>query len=50
MIIGGGLAGLVTAYELLDHDKKVLILDRDQEANLGGLARIAFGGIMFVVS
>ena len=48
VIAGGGLAGLVTAFELLDHGKRVLILDRDQPSKLGGLAKRSFGGVMFV--
>jgi predicted oxidoreductase len=47
-IAGGGLAGLVTAHELLDRGLRVLILDRDTEDRLGGLARRSFGGVMFV--
>ncbi len=48
VIAGGGLAGLVTAYELLDTGRKILILDRDEEKNLGGLAKESFGGIFLV--
>lgn len=47
-IIGGGLAGLCCAYEVLNSGKKVLILDRDAAENLGGLARKSFGGVMLV--
>jgi predicted oxidoreductase len=48
VIAGGGLAGLATAHELLDLGLRVLILDRDSEDRLGGLAKRSFGGIMFV--
>lgn len=48
IIIGGGLAGLVTAYELLDQNKTVVILERDKHEKLGGLAKDSFGGIMMV--
>jgi predicted oxidoreductase len=48
VIIGGGIAGLATACELLDSGKKVLILDRDNQEKLGGLAKESFGGIMAV--
>lgn len=48
LIVGGGLAGIVTALDLLDAGKKVLIVDRDKPANLGGLAKWAFGGMFFV--
>ncbi|MGM0746141.1 MAG: FAD-dependent oxidoreductase, partial [Bacteroidota bacterium] len=47
-IVGGGIAGIVSAIELLDQNKKVLILDRDDEENLGGLARWSFGGICMI--
>ena len=49
-IIGAGLAGLVTAYELLDTGRRITIFDRDTEENLGGLAKESFGGIFFVDS
>ena len=48
VIAGGGLAGLATAIELLDKGLRVLILDRDTEDRLGGLAKRSFGGVMFV--
>ena len=48
VIVGGGLAGLATAHELLDRGLRVLILDRDSEDRLGGLAKRSFGGVMFV--
>ncbi|WP_027126954.1 FAD-binding protein [Gelidibacter mesophilus] len=47
VIIGGGLAGISAAIELLDNNKKVLIIERDVEENLGGLAKKSFGGILF---
>lgn len=47
-IIGGGLAGLAAAYELLDNNKKVLVIERDTHEKLGGLAKESFGGIMMV--
>ena len=50
IIVGGGIAGIITAYELLESGKKVLIVDRDTEANFGGLAKWAFGGMFFVNS
>ena len=48
VIIGGGLAGLAAAIELLDHEKKVIILERDKQEKIGGLAKESFGGIMMV--
>lgn len=50
IIVGGGLAGIVAALELLNQRKKVLIIDRDKKENFGGLARWAFGGMFFVNS
>jgi len=47
IVIGGGLAGLSTAIELLDNNNKILIIERDIEDNLGGLAKKSFGGILF---
>lgn len=47
IIVGGGLAGISTAIELLDNNKPVLIIDRDIEDNFGGLAKKSFGGILF---
>ena len=48
IITGGGLAGIVTAVELLDNDQKVIILERDKKEKFGGLAKKSFGGIMMV--
>ena len=50
IIVGGGLAGLAAAFELIGFGKKVLVIERDLRENLGGLARKSFGGIMFVGS
>ncbi|HLN07684.1 MAG TPA: FAD-binding dehydrogenase [Xanthobacteraceae bacterium] len=50
LVIGGGLAGIVSALELIDHGCDVLLLDRDEEAAFGGLARESFGGLFFVGS
>ena len=44
-IIGGGIAGISTALELLNKGISCLILDRDIPARFGGLARDAFGGM-----
>ena len=45
LIIGAGIAGITAALELLDSNKTILLLDRDHEENLGGLAKQAFGGM-----
>ena len=47
-IVGGGIAGITTALELLKRDCDVLLLDRDTRDQFGGLARWSFGGIFFV--
>ena len=48
LIVGGGLAGLVTALELLRRGRRVTLLDRKGHAQLGGLAYFAFGGMALV--
>lgn len=48
LIIGGGIAGICTALELLDKGIEVLLLDRDNENKFGGMANEAFGGMHFV--
>ena len=47
IVIGAGIAGVTAAIELLDRGRRVLLLDRDVEANMGGLAKESFGGIWF---
>ncbi|RZI44556.1 FAD-binding dehydrogenase [Herbaspirillum sp. HC18] len=48
IVIGGGLAGIVAAQELLSAGKRVLLLERDVEENFGGLAKESFGGVFVV--
>ena len=48
VIVGGGLAGIAAAFEMLDCNLRVLLLERDEEHALGGLARESFGGVMLV--
>ncbi len=50
IIIGGGISGISAAIELLDANKKVIIIERDFEKNFGGLAKESFGGMFFVDS
>lgn len=47
-IIGGGLAGIAAALELLDHDMKIVIIDRDCAENFGGLASSSLGGMTLI--
>ena len=49
-IVGGGIAGVVTALELLDAGKRVAIFEREGESRFGGSALEAFGGMFFVDS
>lgn len=48
VIIGGGLAGIVTALEVLRAGQRVILVDRDTPERLGGLALWAFGGMALV--
>lgn len=48
LVIGGGLAGLVTAIECLRAGQSVTLVDRDTPERLGGLALWAFGGMALV--
>ena len=50
IVVGHGLAGLVAAAELADAGRKVLLVDQESEANLGGQAHWSFGGLFFVDS
>ncbi|HYW44257.1 MAG TPA: FAD-dependent oxidoreductase, partial [Bryobacteraceae bacterium] len=47
-IAGGGLAGIVTALELLDRGRRVLLIDKDRPEKFGGLARESFGGVHMI--
>ena len=48
LIVGGGIAGLVMAHECLEHGLSVRLLERGTEAEVGGLARLAFGGMALI--
>jgi predicted oxidoreductase len=48
LVIGGGLAGIVTALEALRAGKSVTVVDRDTPERFGGLALWAFGGMALV--
>lgn len=48
VIVGGGLAGIVTALEALRAGQSVALVDRDAPERLGGLALWAFGGMALV--
>jgi predicted oxidoreductase len=48
VVVGAGIAGLVTTLELLDHGHGVTLVDRCEPGEIGGLAREAFGGMFMV--
>ncbi|HET8746701.1 MAG TPA: FAD-binding dehydrogenase [Ramlibacter sp.] len=48
IVVGAGLAGLVTAKQLLDRGLRVALVEKGGERGLGGLALQAFGGMMLV--
>jgi uncharacterized protein len=50
IVVGAGLAGLVATAELAGAGKRVLVLDQENEASLGGQAFWSFGGLFFVDS
>jgi predicted oxidoreductase len=50
IVVGAGLAGLVAACELIDEGRRVLIVDQENAANLGGQAFWSFGGLFYVDS
>ncbi|MWB97365.1 FAD-binding dehydrogenase [Agromyces seonyuensis] len=50
IIVGGGLSGLVAAAELVDAGKRVILVDQEPEASLGGQAHWSFGGLFLVDS
>ncbi|OIJ68129.1 FAD-binding dehydrogenase [Streptomyces mangrovisoli] len=50
IVVGHGLAGLVATAELAAAGRKVLLLDQEPEASLGGQAYWSFGGLFFVDS
>ncbi len=50
IVVGAGLAGLVATYELARAGKRVLLLDQENEANLGGQAFWSLGGLFLVDS
>jgi predicted oxidoreductase len=50
IIVGGGIAGIVAALELLDGGKTVCLVERNAPEAFGGAARWAFGGIFIVNS
>lgn len=50
IVVGAGLAGLVATYELARAGRRVLVLDQEGEADLGGQAHWSLGGLFLVDS
>src|SRR5215210_6833492 len=50
IVVGGGLAGLVATAELADAGRRVILLDQEPAASLGGQAFWSFGGRFLVDS
>lgn len=47
-MVGAGLAGLVATYELVKAGRRVLIVEQENRANLGGQAFWSLGGLFMV--
>ncbi len=50
VVVGAGLAGLVAATELADAGRRVIVVDQEPEASLGGQAFWSLGGLFLVNS
>jgi predicted oxidoreductase len=50
IIVGGGLAGLVAAFELSSRNVPTIIVDQENEKTLGGQAFWSLGGVFMVNS
>jgi len=48
IVVGAGLAGLVATAELAAAKKRVILLEQEPEASLGGQAFWSFGGLFMV--
>jgi predicted oxidoreductase len=48
IVVGAGLAGLVATYELTRAGRRVLLLEQENENNLGGQAFWSLGGLFMV--
>ncbi len=48
IVVGAGLAGLVATAELTNAGLRVLLVDQESEANLGGQAHWSLGGLFMV--
>src|SRR5690348_10371234 len=50
VVVGAGLAGLVATAELAEAGRKVILVDQEPEASMGGQAFWSFGGLFLVNS
>jgi predicted oxidoreductase len=50
VVVGAGLAGLVATAELADAGRRVILLEQEPEASLGGQAWWSFGGLFLIDS
>jgi predicted oxidoreductase len=50
VVVGAGLAGLVATAELADAGRRVILVDQEPAASLGGQAWWSFGGLFLVDS
>ena len=50
IVVGAGLAGLVATHELVKSGRRVLVVEQENRANLGGQAFWSLGGLLFVNS
>jgi uncharacterized protein len=50
IVVGAGLAGLAATAELAALGRRVIVVDQEPEASLGGQAFWSFGGLFFVDS
>jgi uncharacterized protein len=48
VVVGAGLAGLVATAELVDAGRRVIVVEQEGEASLGGQAHWSFGGLFLV--
>src|SRR5438128_4055805 len=50
IVVGAGLAGLVATAEMADAGRRVIVLEQEPEASLGGQAFWSLGGLFLVDS
>ena len=50
IVVGGGLAGLVATLDLAEAGKRVIVVEQEPEASLGGQAFWSLGGLFMVDS